>query len=137
MPGAFRVEELDRATCERLVRSVPVGRIASTYRGLPRIIPVHCTVRGEEIVLGSLYAHRSVRVLHGDVVAFEADGYDTATSEGWCVGVVAPCRVVEDEIELKDLDAVGFTPWTHDDGGRYVALPLEHIYGRAITRRRD
>jgi len=135
MPGAYRVEDLDQATCERLIRTVPFGRIASTHRGLPKIVPVHCTVRGDEIVLGTLQAHNSVRVLEGDVVAFEADSYDPASSEGWSVVVIAPCRVITDEIEIKELDAVGFTPWTFEDGGRYIGLPLDLLYGRALTRR--
>ena len=135
MPGAYRVQDLDQVTCERLLRSVLFGRIASTHRGLPKIVPVHCTVRGGEIVLGTIAAHRSVRVLPGDVLAFEADHYDSVTREGWSVGVVAPCRVVEDEVEIKELDALGFTPWTHEDGGRYVALPLDLVDGRALTRR--
>jgi len=66
MPGAYRVEDLDQVTCERLLRSVLFGRIASTHRGLPKIVPVHCTVRGGEIVLGAIAAHRSVRILPGD-----------------------------------------------------------------------
>ena len=135
MPGAYRVQNLDQVTCERLLRSVLFGRIASTHRGLPRIVPVHCTVRGGELVLGSLQAHRAVRAQPGDVVAFEADSYDPATCEGWSVGVVAPCRLVEDEIEIKELDALGFTPWTHEDGGRYIALPMDLVDGRALVRR--
>ena len=137
MRGAFRVEDLDQATCERLIRTVPFGRIASTHRGLPKIVPVHCAVRGDEIVIGTIQAHKAVRILDGDVVAFEADTYDPASSEGWCVGVTAPCRAITDEIEIKELDAVGFTPWTYEDGGRYFGLPLELIYGRTLSRRRD
>ena len=64
MSGAFRVEDLDQATCERLVRTALFGRIASTYRGLPRIVPVHCTVRGDEIVAFTLPDNeRSRRVM--------------------------------------------------------------------------
>jgi hypothetical protein len=137
MPRAYRVEDLDLVTCERLLRSVLFGRIASTYRGLPRIVPVHCTVLGGEIVLGTIAAHRSVRILPGDVLAFEADSYDSVTREGWSVGVVAPCRLVDDEVENKELDALGFTPWTFDDGGRYIGLPIEGLYGRALIRQRD
>jgi hypothetical protein len=136
MPGAYRVEDLDRAACERLIRTVPFGRVASTHRGLPKIVPVHCTVRGDEIVLGTIQAHRSVRIQAGDVIAFEADSFDPASSEGWCVGVIAPCRVITDEAEIKELDAVGFTPWTVEDGGRYVGLPLDLIYGRVLIARR-
>ena len=135
--GAHRVEDLDQATCEQLIKTVLFGRIASTHRGLPMIVPVHCTVRGEEIVIGTIRAHSAVRVRAGDVVAFEADQYDPETAEGWCVGVIGPCRTIEDEAEVEELDALRFTPWTLEDGGHYVALPLDHIYGRALTRRRD
>src|SRR5690242_5450428 len=126
MTGAsHRVEDIDQATCRRLIATVPFGRIASTDRGLPKIVPVHCTVRGDELVIGTLQAHHSVRVRAGDVVAFEADSYDPGTFEGWCVGVIGPCRVVTDEAEVAELDALRFTPWTLHDGGHYVGLPLD------------
>jgi hypothetical protein len=117
--------------------TVVFGRIASTHRGLPKIVPVHCTVRGDEIIIGTIQAHNSVRVQAGDVVAFEADSYDPLTCEGWSVGVVGPCRVVTDEVEIDELDALRFTPWTFSDGGHYIGLPLDLIYGRSLTRRRD
>jgi uncharacterized protein len=138
VPGAVHgVEDMDRATCRSLLASVPFGRIASTDRGLPKIVPVHCTVRGEEIVIGTLRAHINVRLRHGDVVAFEADAYDSVTREGWSVGLVGPCRVVTDPTEVDELDALDFTPWTVEDGAHYIALPLGHLSGRALTRRRS
>ena len=88
--GAHRVENLDQDTCQQLLRTVPFGRIASTDRGLPKIVPVHCTLRGDEIIIGTIRAHNTVRVQPGDVVAFEADAYDPSTCEGWCVGVIGP-----------------------------------------------
>lgn len=138
MPGgAHRVEDLDQATCRRLITTVPFGRIASTHRGLPKIVPVHCTVRGDEVVIGTIRAHNSVRVQPGDVVAFEADSYDPTTCEGWSVSVVGPCRVIADEVEMDELDALGFTPWTIRDGGHYIGLPLGLISGRTLTTRHD
>jgi uncharacterized protein len=138
MPGAtYQVEDLDQAICQRLIRTVGMGRIASTDRALPKIVPVHCTVRGTEIIIGTIQAHNSVRVGHGDVVAYEADTYDATTCEGWSVGVVGPCRTITDPIEIVELDGLGFTPWTVEDGGHYIALPLRLIYGRALTRRQD
>jgi hypothetical protein len=138
MPGAAPVvKDLDQATCRRLIKTVPIGRIASTDRGLPKIVPVHCTVRQDEIIIGTIDAHNAVRVLHGDIVAFEADSYDPALRAGWSVGVIGPCRVIVDAVEIDELDTMRFTPWTSVDGGHYVALPLRHIYGRALTCRHD
>ncbi|MGY1633514.1 pyridoxamine 5'-phosphate oxidase family protein [Geodermatophilus sp. SYSU D01186] len=138
MPGgAHRVENLDQDTCQRLLGTVPFGRIASTDRGLPKIVPVHCTLRGDEIIIGTIRAHNTVRVQPGDVVAFEADTYDPTTCEGWCVGVIGPCRVIDDHAEIDELNALRFTPWTSRDGGHYFGLPLRLIYGQALTRRHD
>jgi len=135
--AAYRVEDLDQASCRRLINTVVMGRIASTDRGLPKIVPVHSTVRGDEIIIGTIQAHNSLRVRDGDVVAYEADSYDAATCEGWSVGLVGPCRDIVDRVEIHELDALGFTPWTVKDGGRYLALPLHLIYGRALTRQHD
>src|SRR4051812_44506669 len=88
MRAPYVVQDLDQAECRRLIETVPVGRIASTDRGLPKIVPVHCRVHGNELVIGSIQAHHAIRMLHGDVVAFEADSYDPARREGWCVGVI-------------------------------------------------
>jgi hypothetical protein len=92
-------------------------------------------VRGDEVILGTIQAHTSVRVQSGDVVAFEADTYDPATCEGWSVGVTGPCRVIADEAETDELDALRFTPCTVEDGGHYIGLPLRLLYGRALSRR--
>jgi hypothetical protein len=131
------VEEMDQATCRRLAATLAVGRIASTYRALPKIVPVHFTLHRDEVVIGALDAHNAVRIHDGDVVAFETDTYDPDTSEGWSVGVTGPCRVVADAAEIARLDALGFTPWTSAGGGRYLALPLDLVYGRALIRLDD
>jgi nitroimidazol reductase NimA-like FMN-containing flavoprotein (pyridoxamine 5'-phosphate oxidase superfamily) len=132
MRAPYVVQDLDQAECRRLIETVPVGRIASTDRGLPKIVPVHCRVHGNELVIGSIQAHHAIRMLHGDVVAFEADSYDPARREGWCVGVIGPCRLIDDGAEISSLDALDFTPWTSEDGGHYIALPLDLVYGQAL-----
>jgi len=132
--AAYQVEDMDQATCQRLIRTVGMGRIGSTDRALPKIVPVHCSVRGNEIIIGTVQAHKTIRVRHGDVVVFQADTYDAATFEGWSVSVIERCRAVTDRVEIDELDALEFTPWTVEDGVYYVALPLRHINGRALTR---
>lgn len=52
-PG-YAVEDLDESTCRRLLSTAPAGRIGFTARALPRVLPVYCRTRGDEIVVAGL-----------------------------------------------------------------------------------
>jgi uncharacterized protein len=134
---SYDVDDLDEATCWRLLGTVPVGRLASTDAGLPKILPVHFTVRGDEVVIANFHGARFMRAEPGDVVAFEVDSYDPGTHDGWYVGVVGSCRAVTDEDEIAELDASSISPWRSSDGGRYLAVQVVRLFGRAVTRRHD
>jgi uncharacterized protein len=128
------IDELDEQACRRLLGTRPIGRVGFTERALPWIHPVHYAVRGDEVVVASLSGVK-VDVAHrGDVVAFEVDDYDPATSEGWCVGVLGPCRLLGDPTEVAELDAVGFAPFTPRQDWHYFAISIATIRGRRLHR---
>jgi hypothetical protein len=130
-------DELDVVVCRRLLASVPVGRLGYTEAALPRILPVHFTVRGDDIVIGSLNGSKVRSAMRGDVVVFEADSYDPVTHEGWCVNVIGVSRILADRDDVVALDALAFTPWAPHQDRHYFAVGMDAIQGRSLARSHD
>lgn len=127
----YTVQDLDAVACRRLLGSFPIGRVGFTDRALPRMLPVHCAVRNDEVVV----AVRDGATLHirsQEIVAFEVDAYDPATRQGWCVSLVGTCRVITDGGEMAELDALDFAPWASDEGSTYIGISISLMHGRAL-----
>lgn len=127
------LQELSEQECRRLLGSTPLGRIAVTEKALPMIVPVHYTVRGDDIVLSNLSASRTRAAEAGAVLAFEVDDYDPVTREGWAVSVVGQSRPVTDPEEVAALNALNFAPWTGDVRQGYVAVRIGLLRGRRLV----
>ena len=138
MAGApYTADDLDPQACRRLLPAAPVGHLAFIAGSLPRILPTPFTVRGNEVIIGSLRESAAVSPRSGEVVAFEAERYEPATREGWCVGVVGRCQVITDADEIAELDALNFAAWKSDEGCTYIGISISLIHGRVLTATRS
>jgi hypothetical protein len=129
------VEELGEQECRRLLGTKPIGRLGFTEGAMPQILPVHYTVRGDEVIVVSLAGVKVSAAGRGDILTFEVDDYDPGTSEGWCVGVVGACRLVTDPTHIAELDALGFSPFTCEQDRHFMAIPIAMLHGRRLHRR--
>jgi nitroimidazol reductase NimA-like FMN-containing flavoprotein (pyridoxamine 5'-phosphate oxidase superfamily) len=91
---------LTREQAMRLLRSVPMGRVAFTYHAMPAIRPVnHMIDDAGRIVIRSHEGAAIVStadVRRGAVVTYEADRIDTDARAGWTVVVTGLARIVDD-----------------------------------------
>lgn len=130
------VDTLDDSACRKLLGTAPMGRVGFSDRALPRILPVHCTLRDDEVVLARRNG-ATLDIRPHEIVAFEVDDYDPVTREGWCVSLVGTCRVISDGEEIAELDALDFAPWDSDEGTVYIAISIGLLRGRAVTASAD
>jgi nitroimidazol reductase NimA-like FMN-containing flavoprotein (pyridoxamine 5'-phosphate oxidase superfamily) len=91
---------LTREQAMRLLRSVPMGRIAFTYHAMPAIRPVnHIVDEAGRIVIRS---HEGAAIVtaadakRGTVVSYEADQIDTDARAGWTVIVTGLAWIVDE-----------------------------------------
>jgi uncharacterized protein len=124
---------LDERECWRLMRIARIGRLGFTENALPVILPAHFVVRDAEVVLATLPDGRVTSAAGSAIVAFEVDGYDPATREGWCVSTFGRSRLITDPREIKDLDELDFAPWSGNPDRRYIAVEPSHLRGKALT----
>jgi nitroimidazol reductase NimA-like FMN-containing flavoprotein (pyridoxamine 5'-phosphate oxidase superfamily) len=87
----------------RLLRSVPMGRVAFTHHAMPTARPVnHVVDEAGRIIIRSHEGAAIVTVAdasRGTVVSYEADHIDTCARSGWSVVTTGLARVVDDPEE--------------------------------------
>ena len=85
--------ELDREQCLDLLAAGGFGRVVGTDSAMPAVYPISFVLDGQEVIFqtetGSALAGTA-----GDVVAFQADHFDSVTDTGWTVlGIGKPYRL--------------------------------------------
>lgn len=123
------LEVLDRAECIRLLRTVPLGRIAITSGALPTVLPINFRVDGDRLLFRTGVGTKLDAATQGAVVAFEADDFDPMYHSGWSVVVQGVARDVPD----ADDRAIYTTPrWAPDRSERLVEVSMDHVSGRRL-----
>jgi nitroimidazol reductase NimA-like FMN-containing flavoprotein (pyridoxamine 5'-phosphate oxidase superfamily) len=138
------LEQLSRAECMRLMRSVPVGRIIYTRQALPAVDLVNFALVDGDIVIRTSAAGRLAAATRGAVVAFEADSVDPAGSAGWSVTVVGQARAVTDDTQIRSLERVALASWLPGERDHFIRIAPSIVNGRRVggplparPRRRD
>lgn len=137
-PGLDRngLEILSAEECLDLLRAEEIGRVSTSLRALPVVLPVTYTMDGDRIVFRTNVGTKFHAATRGAVVAFEIDDFDRATRTGWSVMVVGEASEITDPDELERARRLPLEPWIGNDGepDRYVCIPVVHVSGRRIRR---
>jgi len=127
------LHDLDERECRLLLGTATLGRLAFAQDALPRILPGHFAIRGEEVVVSSLSGAKIASARNGHVVVFGVDAYDPATREGWSVSVIGPSRLVLGPEEIAELDRIVFSPLSAEQGWHYIAVQIGVLRGLRLT----
>lgn len=77
------VTRLSEAEAWELLRSSPVGRLATVINRQPDVFPVNFVVEGTSVIFRTAEGSKLLQVTVNERVAFQADGWVTDT--GWSV----------------------------------------------------
>ena len=125
---------LDREECLRLLATAPVGRLIFTMNALPAVRPVNFALTGGLILLRTAADSTVARKIHGDIVVFEADELDTATSSGWSVTVTGRAALVTDPGAAARYQAIPLVPWAPGPRDQFVTIAIELAEGQRVRR---
>lgn len=118
--------------CLALLATVPVGRIATSMRALPAVVPVNFVVDRDTVVFRTGDGKKLAAALNHNVVAFQADAWDPATRSGWSVMVVGTAMPIDDPEELAWARSLPLDPWLGTALENYVKIPMVHVSGRRL-----
>ncbi|GAA4911473.1 pyridoxamine 5'-phosphate oxidase family protein [Streptomyces coeruleoprunus] len=112
----------------RLLGTVPYGRIATSMRALPLVVPAHHVVADGAVLVRIHRGPGHHRACHGAVVAYAADTFPTGADTLWSAQVVGTARILEPDERVRAL----FGPAPHRvDGAAFdpVHLRIEPRFG--------
>jgi uncharacterized protein len=129
--------ELETEVCWDLLRGEEVGRLAVSVDRRPEIFPVNFAVDGRTVVFRTAEGTKFGSLSVDDHVAFEADGFDCATSEAWSVVIKGRAREVR-MFDQPDDSTFWLFPWNSTPKSRFVRITPERVSGRRfrVVRRR-
>jgi nitroimidazol reductase NimA-like FMN-containing flavoprotein (pyridoxamine 5'-phosphate oxidase superfamily) len=120
---------LDVPTCWQLVAGEEVGRLVVSVDQRPDIFPVNYAVDEATIVFRTAERTKLSAVFVDSAVAFEVDGYDSATDTAWSVVIKGHAAEVPMHELLDDL-AFPLFSWTPTSKPRFVRVVPDEITGR-------
>jgi nitroimidazol reductase NimA-like FMN-containing flavoprotein (pyridoxamine 5'-phosphate oxidase superfamily) len=128
-----RLWELNEEECRELLGTAVIGRIAFTEGALPAVQPVHFTLLGGHVYIPTRPGSKVAAAIANTVVAFEADDFDPRTRTGWSVTTIGQSRLLTDDEETGELDALGLRPWASTPHRCYIAVHTSIWHGRRLV----
>ena len=102
---------LDLHECWEQLRTNEVGRLAVSIANHPDIFPINYVVDHGTIVFRTAEGTKFAAAVLGSSVAFETDGYKSATGEAWSVVVKGRATEIENMYDLFDAQDLPLFPW--------------------------
>ena len=118
--------------CLSLLATRSFGRVVSTHRALPVVLPVDFLLHGSGVLL-RVAPGSALAAVRGAVVAFQADDVDVGARTGWSVTVVGRAGEVRDPLLRRHVLAA-LAPWAGDEQDHVVRISLERVTGRGLAR---
>ena len=120
--------------CWSLLRSAAVGRLGVTVKGRPDIFPVNHVVHRESIVFRTSQGSK-LDACVDQPVAYEVDGFDTATGDAWSVVIKGTAKELRERDEIMRALRLPITPWPGDPKPRIVQINPDPGPGSVTGRR--
>jgi nitroimidazol reductase NimA-like FMN-containing flavoprotein (pyridoxamine 5'-phosphate oxidase superfamily) len=122
--------------CLQHVGESPLGRLAFHLDGEIAVLPVNHSLEGVDVCFRTLGDSKIQAAVDRERVAFEVDGFDGSTRNGWSVLVQGTAVIVSDPDEVGRLDSIARRPWVPGDPSEmtWVRVRSQSITGRALVR---
>lgn len=114
-----------------LLRSRPVGRLATAVGNLPDVFPVNYVVDDGGIVFKTSRGSKLLELSINSQVAFEVDAWE-ADLGGWSVVCRGRARVLQDRSERDHAASLPLKPWVATIKTHFVRIEVDHIVGRTF-----
>jgi len=131
------LDELDDATCWRLVERAGFGRVGFLQNDQVVVLPVNAGVMNRRIVFRTVSDSSLAKAGTGSVVAFEADHTDPVAESGWSVVVRGRLWDVTDDPEVDTWSELAVHAWAPPPTDRWMVIDPTIVTGRMVQRHRN
>ena len=113
-----------------LLRSSPVGRLATVLNRQPDIFAVNFLVEGSTVFFRTAEGSKLLQVTVNARVAFQADHWTAAT--GWSVVAKGTAEEIDDADERDRIERL-LHPWVATVKTRVIRIDVDEIEGRRFV----
>ncbi len=129
-PSASDIEDLSASQCWRLLRTVPIGRIALHHDDEIEVFPVNYVVDGGTVVFRTAAGTKLTLIGQDPTCTFEADEIDVAEQLVWSVVLKGTAKPLRGHDEITSSFDMEVPTWQAGPTPTYVRLTPAVISGR-------
>lgn len=119
---------LDDHEAWKLLGSVSLGRLVTSFGGQLEIFPVNFVTQNRTILFRTAEGTKLFTTVMNEKVLFEAD--DHTVAEGWSVIVRGSARMLSSVEEIREAEQVQLMPWVPTEKLRFVRVTPVEISAR-------
>lgn len=112
----------------KLMGSVQLGRLITSFAGEPEVFPVNYVVQDRTVLFRTAEGTKLFSAVANHTVIFEADDHNA--TEGWSVIIRGRARLLKSDKEIQHADSAGLLPWTATHKPHYVRISPTEVTGR-------
>lgn len=124
---------LTRDECLHHLASSSVGRVSTSSRALPSVLPVRYCVADDRILFWADPHDHPAAISDNTVIGFQADHIDAVTHEGWSVMVVGLASHVTGAENVAASEDGPPRGWA-SASGPLIALSIDLVEGRRLAK---
>jgi nitroimidazol reductase NimA-like FMN-containing flavoprotein (pyridoxamine 5'-phosphate oxidase superfamily) len=128
---SYGLDVLDRDTCDALLGSQRVGRVAVCDEQ-PVVLPVAFALLDGDVVFRTAPGEKLIAATLHRTVAFEVDAFDVDAGTGWSVDVIGPAEEVVHPRELERARALDIPAWAGEVRDRFIRIRATQVTGRRL-----
>lgn len=122
------ISVLDDKEALKLLSSVALGRLVTSFGGQLEIFPVNFVTQNGTVLFRTAEGTKLFTTVMNEKVLFEAD--DHTADEGWSVIVRGTARMLNSAEEIREADQAGLMPWVPTEKLRFVRVTPSEISAR-------
>jgi nitroimidazol reductase NimA-like FMN-containing flavoprotein (pyridoxamine 5'-phosphate oxidase superfamily) len=130
--SSYGLEVLDRSTCDELLATQRIGRVALCFDH-PVVLPVVFGLLDGDVVFRTAPGEKLIAAALHRTVAFEVDDYDSDARSGWSVDVVGTAEEIVHPDELTRARALDLPAWAGEVRDRFVRIRGTDVTGRRLA----
>lgn len=125
------LEHLSAEECRAKLAAGGVGRLVMVEERGPVALPVNFGWLDEEVILRTTESSALISA-EAQLVGFETDHIDDASSEGWSVLASGRLRRITDPGDLQRVSELKIEPWAGSDRSIYLGVAVTELSGRRV-----
>jgi uncharacterized protein len=112
----------------KLMSTVALGRLITSFAGEPEVFPVNYVVQDGTVLFRTAEGTKLFSAVASHTVVFEVDDHNV--TDGWSVIARGRARLLKTDADIHQAERAQLLPWTATPKPHYVRISPTEVTGR-------